>query len=58
MGGDDGNKKLGSKKVRQLLADLDHGNIASVGNQLVGSFENWMGDTDQLDDVLLIGVKV
>lgn len=59
MGGTtDKKKKLGSKQVRNLFANVDHSNIANVSTKIVDTFENWMGDTPQLDDVLLIGIKV
>ncbi len=59
MGGNaEKEKKLGSKKIRTLLADSDHSNITNVSEKMVSTFETWMGETPQLDDVLLIGIKV
>lgn len=58
MGGPEGSKKLGSKKIRQMLSEANHGSVVGVADELVGSFESWMGDTQQLDDVLLIGFKI
>lgn len=58
MGGVDGAKKLGSKRVRELIAELKHDDMKKVSGKLVNSFESWMGTTQQLDDVLLIGIKV
>ena len=58
MGGDDGMEKLGSKRVREMMNELNHDDITKVSKTLISTFEAWMGTTQQLDDVLLIGVQV
>lgn len=58
MGGSDHNKKLGSKKIREVLKTTNHSKISNVSDELIETFLNWKGNTQQLDDVLLIGIKV
>lgn len=58
MGGDTHNKKFGSKKIREILKTTDHSSIANVSTELIENFLNWKGSTQQLDDVLLIGIKI
>ena len=52
------NTKLGSRKIRELLSQSNHKDVNKVGDELVGTFHDWMGDSNQLDDVLLIGIKI
>jgi PAS domain S-box-containing protein len=56
FGGPEG-KKLGSKRVRDLVGQLQHlpADQAAVGFDQ--AWEGWRGDHKQTDDVLLIGVK-
>lgn len=50
------NKKIGPKRLRELLAEK--GSITSVNQNLSHFFKTWKGDRPQIDDVLVIGVKV
>ena len=58
MGGEQGNKKLGSRRVREMLSEANHADIKEVSSQIIDTFVKWQGDVQQLDDVLLIGIKV
>ena len=58
MGGEQGNKKLGSRRVREMLSEANHTDIKEVSSQIIDTFVKWQGDVQQLDDVLLIGIKV
>ncbi len=56
FGGTDGNAKLGTKKVKEILA-VKSESISSVMTSLNETFEKWKGNTKQTDDVLLIGIR-
>jgi serine phosphatase RsbU (regulator of sigma subunit) len=49
--------KFGPKKMRKLLEEHSEKTITENIEILSNSFEGWMGNKKQIDDVLLIGVK-
>ncbi len=49
--------KFGPKKMRKLLEEHSEKTITENIEILSNSFEYWMGNKKQIDDVLLIGVK-
>ncbi|NOZ47960.1 MAG: SpoIIE family protein phosphatase [Chlorobi bacterium] len=56
FGGKDGKKFL-SKRLKQLLIDI---NMLSMDEQrkiIHSNFESWKGNNEQVDDVLLVGVR-
>lgn len=57
FGGDSG-KKLKVAGLMELVMDVAHLPMDEQGLVLRRRFREWMGDHDQLDDVLLIGVEV
>lgn len=58
MGGDDG-KKYGSKQLKNHLSNLKPNlSLTETEQLLVNDFEQWRGDFDQTDDLLLLGVKI
>ncbi|MGF1532667.1 MAG: tetratricopeptide repeat protein [Bernardetiaceae bacterium] len=58
FGGSDGTKFM-SKRFRQLLANTrPRGRMEDQCQQLVSVFEQWQGDHKQLDDVLVVGLKL
>lgn len=57
FGGPNG-KKFMYKQLRQTLADLHEKTIAEQKQMLLSVFEDWKGKEDQVDDVLLMGVRV
>lgn len=56
FGGVDGNQKLGTKRIKEIIHKKIN-SLEEINVQLNDRFENWMGDTKQTDDVLMIGIR-
>jgi serine phosphatase RsbU (regulator of sigma subunit) len=57
LGGEDGTEKFLNTRFRELLISL-HKEPLQVQKSLVETaFNQWKGDHDQLDDILVIGIK-
>lgn len=52
------NKKYGSKRFRELLLSIHHLSMDEQKQILEDAFYQWKGDLENLDDVLVIGVRV
>jgi serine phosphatase RsbU (regulator of sigma subunit)/Tfp pilus assembly protein PilF len=57
FGGEKG-KKFKSKQLQQLIADSAQFTMEKQKEILNGEFESWKGSLEQVDDVLIIGIKV
>lgn len=57
FGGEDG-KKMKSKRMKELVLSLQTLPMYDQKQRLMGYFDQWKGDLDQLDDVCVIGVQV
>ena len=57
FGGSKG-KKFKYKQLNELLASVSNKPMDEQKNILDKTFENWRGDLEQVDDVLLIGIKL
>ncbi len=57
FGGDLG-KKLMSARFKELLLSINHLGMREQEEYLKNYFENWKGSAEQVDDVLVIGVKI
>lgn len=57
FGGDFGKKFMG-KTLHRLLLEIQDKSMTEQNFLLLESFERWMGSLEQVDDVLVIGVKV
>lgn len=57
FGGPKGKKFL-YKKLNQLIADHVHLPLKEQKEKLENEFERWKGDLEQVDDVLIIGIKI
>lgn len=51
-------KKLTTKKFKQLLLDIHNEPMEKQKELLNNSLEEWMGEGEQIDDILVIGIKV
>ncbi len=52
------NKKFLKKQFLKLLTDNSHANGANYIEQLESTFSTWKGAGEQIDDVLVLGMKV
>lgn len=51
-------KKLMTKKFRELLLSIQHLSMQEQENYLDDFIENWKQDVEQVDDILVIGVRI
>jgi PAS domain S-box-containing protein len=51
-------KKFKYKQLEQLLIDIHQKPLKEQSGILLSTLENWKGDLEQIDDVLMIGVRV
>lgn len=52
------NKKLGKKRVRELLMSLQEQDIGMQGERVRNFLEEWKGSREQNDDITVIGFKI
>jgi serine phosphatase RsbU (regulator of sigma subunit) len=57
FGGPQG-KKLMTSRFKEMLLDIQDLTMEAQHNHLKTSFENWKGNEEQVDDVLVIGIRV
>ncbi|NOZ46100.1 MAG: SpoIIE family protein phosphatase [Chlorobi bacterium] len=57
FGGEKGNK-FKTKAFKQLLLDIHSKPMPEQKEELNSTFENWRGKHDQIDDVLVIGIRI
>lgn len=50
-------RKLMSKNFKSLILSLQDKTLKEQESYLIDFFENWKGDKEQVDDVLIIGIK-
>ena len=51
-------KKFTTRKFRELVSSIAHLSLADQKEQIDQAFTDWKGDTKQIDDVIVVGVKV
>ncbi len=56
-GGPSGKQKFLSGRVSLMIKENAHLSIFQMEKLFLNSFEDWKGDVDQLDDILIIGLK-
>lgn len=56
--GGSNNKKFKYKQLQDLLLMIADMPLTNQKEILNGTFENWRGDNEQVDDVLIIGIRV
>ena len=57
FGGENG-KKLMTKKFKEILLSIQHLDMKEQKKYLGNHLEKWKGEHEQVDDVLVIGVRV
>ena len=57
FGGDLG-KKFMTKKFRELLLSVQHLSMNEQKEYLLNTLIKWKGKHDQVDDILVIGIKI
>lgn len=57
FGGPQG-KKFKYKQLKELLISVSETNCAQQHERLKSAFENWQGTLEQVDDVLVIGIRI
>ncbi|HNW56946.1 MAG TPA: PAS domain S-box protein [Bacteroidales bacterium] len=57
FGGPTGKQRFTSERVGQLIQENTHLSIFQMGNLFRKTYDDWKGDVNQLDDVLVIGLK-
>ncbi len=56
--GGEQNKKFMVKKLRELLFSVSHLSMPKQGQILGETFDNWKGNSGQIDDVTIVGVRI
>ena len=51
-------KKFTSKRLKALLTEICADNMKTQGDKLNTAFEEWKGTGSQIDDILVIGIKI
>ncbi|NOZ48189.1 MAG: SpoIIE family protein phosphatase, partial [Chlorobi bacterium] len=57
FGGPD-NKRYKSTRLKNLLVNVHDLPIIEQKKQIIEAFENWKGNNEQIDDVLIIGIRL
>ena len=50
-------KKFSSKRLRELFTEINHLSIKDQKDILANSIKNWQGDLEQVDDILVVGIR-
>lgn len=56
--GGSGNKKFMSRRLKEVLAAIQHLPMEQQFMELIGQFTAWKGKHDQVDDICMIGVRI
>lgn len=56
--GGERNKKFMTKNLKQLLLQITHLSAKEQESVLQSSLQNWMGSLPQIDDIILVGIKL
>lgn len=51
-------KKFMNKQLREVLLEIQHFPMPEQKNMLLAVFENWKGTDEQIDDVLIMGIRI
>ena len=50
-------KKFSTKQLRELLLDIHRFPMSEEKHHLSVTLNDWMGTAEQVDDILLVGIK-
>jgi serine phosphatase RsbU (regulator of sigma subunit) len=56
--GGERNRKFMAKRFRELITETSALPVEEQGNELARVYNNWKGDNDQVDDVLIVGIEI
>lgn len=56
--GGDKQKKMTTKRFREFILSIKDLPMTKQQNELDGYFKNWQGNTEQVDDLLVIGIRL
>ncbi len=56
--GGDGHQKFGANRLQDLLVQLHSQPIYVQHHELEKAFQSWKGNLEQLDDVMIVGIKL
>jgi len=51
-------EKFKTKRLKEKLLAIQHLSLSEQKNELIHTFEEWKGENSQVDDILILGVKV
>jgi PAS domain S-box-containing protein len=51
-------KKFMTKRFKQMVCDFQHLSMEEQGKLIVNEFDTWMGETPQIDDILVSGFRL
>lgn len=57
FGGENGESKYFRKRLKKYLASISHLGMEEQRNLLKKDFNEWKGNFEQIDDVMVIGIK-
>ena len=56
--GEKSGKKIMTKKLKEIFLEIQHKSMNEQKKYLEGFVENWRGNFEQIDDILIIGIKL
>jgi PAS domain S-box-containing protein len=51
-------KKFMTKRFKQMVCEFQHLSMEEQGKIVIAEFDNWMGETPQIDDILVAGFRL
>jgi serine phosphatase RsbU (regulator of sigma subunit) len=52
-----GDKKITTKRLKELLLSIQHKTMSEQKDEIVQYFDDWKAGSEQIDDILVIGVR-
>ena len=56
--GEETGKKLKSAVMKRYITDMQHSAMHEQGEALLLYFDDWKGETEQVDDVCVMGIEI